>query len=385
MKQTKALIALAIVATAFSSCKKNGDSVDPVQNGQNMRQASPEAMAKHAGKGVEIYTLSNQAAGNMVMVYTQGANGTLTYKTSYSTGDNGTGAGLGSQGSVALRDKVLIAVNAGSNTISSFKVTPHKLHLMNTISSGGTRPISVTIHEDLVYVLNAGNEANISGFKLEGNSGKLSPIPNSTRPLSTTNPQPAQVSFTNDGKVLVITEKMTNRITSYTVNGNGTPGTMHTLAATTATPFGFGTGEKGNIFVSHAAAGAPGASTFTSYNVANNGVISIVSGPIATGQTAACWVAVSENGMYAYTTNAGSANVSSFNTNAKTGSASLNMGIAAATGSSPIDAATSGDYLYVLNSLSHTITVYSGAQSGNLNLVQTVTGLPVGDVGLAAE
>jgi 6-phosphogluconolactonase (cycloisomerase 2 family) len=61
------------------------------------------------------------------------------------------------------------------------------------------------------------------------------------------------------------------------------------------------------------------------------------------------------------------------------------MGIAAATGSSPIDAATSGDYLYVLNSLSHTITVYSGAQSGNLNLVQTVTGLPVGDVGLAAE
>ena len=387
MKQTKALVAIAIAASAFSACNKNADSVSLTEQPQNVsgNYASPESRAKRSGAGGDVFTLSNQTSGNMVMVYTQAANGMLTYKTSYSTGGNGMGSGLGSQGSVAVGDNVLIAVNAGSNTISSFKITPNKLNLMSTVSSGGTLPISVTVYDDMVYVLNAGGTANISGFSLQGNSGKLNPIANSTKPLSTANPGPAQVSFANDGKVLVVTEKGTSRITSYTVAADGTPGTMHTLAATTATPFGFGVGNNGNVFVSHAAGGAAGASTFSSYNVAANGVISLVAGPIATGQTAACWTALSGNGLHAYVTNAGSANVSSFNINANSGSATLNMGAAAASGNSPIDAVTSGDYLYVLNAASHTITVYSGAQSGSITLIQTVTGLPIGDVGLAAE
>jgi len=387
MKQAKTLVAIAIAASTFSACNKNADPVGVVQPAQNVpeNQAFAEKNARHSGKGGDVFSLSNQASGNMVMAYTQAANGMLTYATSYSTGGNGTGSGLGSEGSVAVGDEVLVAVNAGSNTISSFKMTPNKLKLMSTVSSGGTRPVSVTVYGDLVYVLNAGGDANISGFSLQGNSGKLNPIPNSTRPLSTANPQPAQVSFANDGKVLVITEKMTSRISSYTVANDGTPGIMHTLASTTATPFGFGVGNNGNIFVSHAAGGAVGASTLSSYNVAANGVITLVQGPIATGQTAACWVAIPDNGMYAYVTNAGSANLSSFNINANSGSAVLNMGIAAASGDSPIDAVTSLDYLYVLNSASHTITVYSGAQSGNLSLIQTVTGLPTGAVGLAAE
>lgn len=386
MKQTSVFVAAAIAASAFCSCNKNADSILEQQTRDVAdSRSSAGSVAKQSGSGEDVYSLSNQTSGNMVMVFSQAANGSLSYKTSYGTGGNGSGAGLGSQSSVTVGSGVLIAVNAGSNTISSFKITPNKLNLMSTVSSGGTTPISVTIYDDLVYVLNAGGTANISGFRLQGNSGKLNPIANSTMPLSTSNPGPAQVSFANDGKVLAITEKGTSRIVSYTVTGSGVPGTMHTLAATTATPFGFGVGNNGNIFVSHAAGGAPGASTFSSYNIAANGAITLVSGPIATGQTAACWTALSRNGLYAYVTNAGSANLSSFNTNMNTGTTTLNMAIAASTGTSPIDAMTSGDYLYVLNNASHTITAYSGAESGNLSLIQTVTGLPAGAVGLAAE
>lgn len=386
MKQAKALLALSVAVAAFASCNKNADTIRPEEQSRNSgQQVSPEAVARHSSGGGDVFSISNQASGNMVMVYSQAANGMLTYKTSYSTGGNGTGAGLGSQGSVTVGDDVLVTVNAASNTISSFKMTPNKLILMSTVNSGGTTPISVTVYDDLVYVLNAGGTANISGFRLQGNSGKLNAIANSTKPLTTNSPGPAEVAFANDGQVLVVTEKGTSRIASYTVTGNGTPGTMHWLAATTPTPFGFGVGNNGNIFVSHAAGGAPGGSTVSSYHVAPNGVITLVQGPIATGQTAACWTALSGNGMFAYVTNAGSANISSFDINANTGSTSLRMGAAAASGNSPIDAMTSGDYLYVLNAASHTITAYSGAKSGNLSLIQTVTGLPVGAVGLAAD
>jgi 6-phosphogluconolactonase (cycloisomerase 2 family) len=382
MKQAIVLFGSAVVMAAFASCNKNADSMSPEQTGQ---MKSAVSTSRHVSTGGDIYSLSNQASGNMVMVYSQATNGTLTYKTSYSTGGNGTGAGLGSESSVTTDGDVLVAVNAASSTISSYKITPNKLNLMSTVSSGGTTPVSVTMYGDLVYVLNAGGTANISGFMLQGNSGKLNAIPNSTKPLSTNNPGPAQVAFVNNGQALAITEKGTSMITSYTVTSSGTPGTMHTLAATTATPFGFGTGANGNIFVSHAAGGGVGASTVSSYRIAANGVITLVQGPIATGQTAACWVAISPNGSYAYVTNAGSANVSSLNTDMNTGSMSLILGAAAASGNSPIDAVTSGDYLYVLNAASHTITAYSGAQSGSLTLIQTVTGLPVGAVGLAAE
>jgi len=62
-------------------------------------------------------------------------------------------------------------------------VTPSGLALTSRVASGGLRPISVTVHDKVVYVLNAGGDGSISGFTV-GNSGALTSIAGSTRSLS---------------------------------------------------------------------------------------------------------------------------------------------------------------------------------------------------------
>src|SRR5207249_7929677 len=154
---------------------------------------------------------TNQVAGNSVAVFARAADGTLSAAGSVATGGTGTGAGLGSQGALALSDdgRWLFAVNAGSNDVSVFRVGRDGLSLLDRTSSGGTRPISLTVHGHVLFVLNAGGDGNISGFAL-GTTGALTPISGSTRSLSGTNVGPAQVSFSPDGRRLVVTEKTTN-------------------------------------------------------------------------------------------------------------------------------------------------------------------------------
>ena len=132
-----------------------------------------------------VYTLTNTASGNAVAVFDRAGNGTLTAAGSYATGGNGTGAALGSQNSVIMNnnEKWLFAVDAGSNDIAVFSVDPVGLTLIGRTPSGGTDPISLTVHKDVLYVLNAGGAGNITGFNVMGD-GTLVAIPNSTEPLS---------------------------------------------------------------------------------------------------------------------------------------------------------------------------------------------------------
>jgi len=120
-----------------------------------------------------VYTLTNQAAGNAVAVFTRAADGTLTPAGSYATGGTGTGAGLGSQGAVTLsRDgRLLFAVNAGSNDVSVSSVGAGGLSLLSRTPTGGTLPTSVTVYGSVVYVLNAGGDGNITGFSLDAGGG----------------------------------------------------------------------------------------------------------------------------------------------------------------------------------------------------------------------
>ena len=187
--------------------------------------------------------------------------------------------------------------------------------------------------------------------------------------------------------MLVVTEKATNKIITYTVNEWGLPGMMHSINSSTATPFGFDAGKNGNIFVSEAAGGAAGASKLSSYHVNNNGSISLLTGSVGANQSAACWVVITNNGKYAYTTNTASNNLSNFGINKNTGAINVNAAIAATTGMGPIDAALSNNskYLYILNSVSHSIGVYKVDNDGSLSSVQTVSGVPAGANGLAAK
>ena len=381
MKSIRSILAAASMSIFFFSCEK----MDVKSEGEASKTLSASQKMGMAGY---VYTLSNQVSGNSVLVYSRTADGMLNYENSYPTGGTGTGGGLGNQGAVVLSDDnhILLAVNAGSNSVSSFTVSGSSLQLQSTVSSGGIMPVSITIHEDLVYVLNAGGTGNISGFILEA-SGTLQPLASSTRPLSSPAAGAAQVSFLDDGSALAITEKATNMIITYTISSDGLPGNMHSLMSANTTPFGFAVGKNRMIYVSEAAGGAPGASTVSQYHIDGNGVINLVDGPVSAGQTAACWVVITNNGKYVYATNTGSGNVSSFH--AKNGMLDVLQAVAGMTGmgSAPIDAGLSNNskFLYVLNSGTDAISVFAVNNNGSLSMVQTLTGVPDGATGIAAR
>lgn len=338
-----------------------------------------------------VYTMSNVATGNSVLQFNRAADGTLTAAGSFATGGLGAGRGLGNQNALVLNKdrRWLFAVNAGSNEISVFAVKQSGLELVDKVASGGTRPVSLTVDDNLLYVLNAGGTDNITGFTI-GRRGKLSPLPGSTRLLSGTGTAPAQVQFNPKGNVLVVTEKATNLIDTYTVGDDGLATGPFIHASAGVTPFGFAFDRRGRLLVADAAGGATGASSVSSYRVSGNGNIQAINPTVATTETAACWVVVSNDGRFAYTTNAGSGSLSGYRI-AQDGSLTLRdadgrTGDTGA-GSAPLDMSLSRDgrYLYTLNSGHGAIGAFAVGTDGALVAIPGIGGLPVGANGLAAR
>jgi 6-phosphogluconolactonase len=346
------------------------------------------AMA-HGGNAGAVYTLTNGAAGNAVAVFDRAANGSLTPAGTVATGGLGTGAGLGSQGAIVLEGHRLLAVNAGSNSISLLRVRENGPVLRDVAPSGGVRPISITSHGRLVYVLNAGNTAtpaNITGFAIW--HGRLFSLPGSTRPLSSGAPDPAQIEFSPDGRQLVVTEKATNRILTYRVGFFGYASGPRIQPSAGQTPFGFAFANRRHVIVSEAFGGAPDASVLSSYDLGLDGSVAPISPNVATTETAACWVVVTENGRYAYTTNTGSASVSGYAVGNDGRISLLDAdGKTANTGATPIDMALArgSRFLYVLASGAHAIDRFRVNGNGSLTALGTTGGLPAGGVGLAAS
>jgi hypothetical protein len=335
-------------------------------------------------KSGAVYTLTNSPGGNSVLVFDRASDGTLTPAGTVPTGGLGTGAGLGSQNALVLSQdgRRLFAVNAGDNTISAFKVGSSGLtHLGGPVGSGGVAPISLTAHDDLLYVLNAGDggsPGNVTGFKARADG--LEPIAGSTRPLSGAVVGPAQVQFSPNGRLLVVTEKATNLIDTYRVSHGIASGPV-TQPSAAATPFGFAFGKRGELIVSDAVGGAPGASGLSSYDVSTDGVLSSITAFLGDTQTAACWVVVSKDGRFAYTTNTGSNTISTYKIGTG-GALALRDPAGANTGPAPTDAATTGRYLYAL--VSGSIDAFGVENDGALTPITGAAGLPTGAVGLAA-
>jgi 6-phosphogluconolactonase len=337
-----------------------------------------------------VYTLSNAADGNAVIVFDRAIDGRLRPAGSFSTGGTGTGAGLGSQGAVVLsgNEHWLLAVNAGSDDVSVFDVQPRGLRLVDRTNAGGTQPISIAIHGRLVYVLNSGS-SSIAGFTLS-RRGQLEPLPGSTRALSQAGAGPAQISFNADGDLLVVTEKNTNRIVTFEIGHDGLPGDAHVQASAGVTPFGFAFGRRDRLFVSEAFGGAAGQSAVSSYDVDETGTIHVISPSAPTTQTAACWVVVTNDGRFAYTTNTGSGSITGYSIGSDGDLTRLDAdGRTGVTGdgSAPADMALSrGEhFLYVENGGTHTIAAFFVAPNGRLLPLSSASGLPAGASGLAAR
>lgn len=374
----KHLALLGLAAAVVAACEPNRSISDP--------EASIQARAEHddGDRGPRaVYTITNAASSNAVAVYARAANGTLSPAVTYPTGGTGTGNGLGSQGGVALSEdgRLLFAVNAGSNDVSVFHVSTSGLMLGTRFPSGGIQPTSLTVRDNLIYVLNAGGNGNITGFRLTRGAG-ITPIAGSTQALSGTSTAPAQVSFSPDGRQLVVSERATNLLDVYPVDRNGVAGALRSHPSAGGTPFGFAFRYDNTLFVSEAA--APGSAS--SYDLNRSGKLRLVSGAIATHQGAPCWAVVTEDGRFGYTGN-GAGSVSGFSI-ARDGSISLlNVDGATAvinTGVNDIALSNNSRYLYVLGTgATPELHAYRVQRDGQLQALGAQA-LPAGARGLVA-
>lgn len=340
-----------------------------------------------AGK---VFTSTNAVAGNEVLVFGADADGGLALRQRIATQGSGTGGGLGSQDALRLSGcgRWLFVVNAGSHSISTFRVGARALRLMSVANSGGLAPTSVTEDGGLVYVLNTGGSGNVAGF---GNlRGRLVPIAGSVRGLSAAGgTAPAQVGITEEGDTVVVAERATNLLVTYRVMGDGSLGAAQINASAGMTPFGFAFDKRGTLLVSEAFGGATNASTLSSYRFADAApqTPAVVSAVVGTQQTAACWVAITPNGRWAYATNTGSGSVSLYRI-APDGRIALVQSVAAfVAGSGPLDASVSanGRLLHVLQGPLRSIASYRIASDGTLTAAGGASGLPAGSAGMAAN
>ena len=291
-------------------------------------QAAPASVVGH------VYQPTNDAAGNAVAVYDRHADGTLEADGSVATGGLGTGASLASQGAIARDGRLLFVVNAGDDTISALTIDGDSVTLSDRISSGGDRPVSITVNRGVGYVLNHDSDT-IDGFTYDP-SGNLRSLAGSERGL-TPNPaggltDAAQVQFSPNGRTLVVTERAANAIDIFTVRaGYAGPATAHESAGTV--PYGFDFDRRGTLVVSEAATGSA-----SSYDVAPG--FRNLTVALGNTQAAACWLVVT--GDYAWVINAASASISSYRI-APDGSLHLVDAVAASTGAGPTDATASPD------------------------------------------
>jgi 6-phosphogluconolactonase (cycloisomerase 2 family) len=315
---------------------------DPSSTGPGPMEALSLSKGGGPGAAGAVYILSNEASGNAVLLLPRSGNGQLGAPVSFATGGLGTGGGLGNQGALAESEngRWLYAVNPGSDEISAFEVGVGELLHLGNVSSGGDQPISLALRGDVLYVLNDGVNPNVTGFHIR-KSGTLSPIAGSSRALSVAVPDAAQIGISPDGRHLVVTEKATNTIVSWDLLASDLLANRTLTTSASATPFGFAFDKRGTLIASEAIGGMPNASVVSSYRPGTAGW-TVISPSVSGGQTAACWVAVTPNGRFAYATNTGSGSVTGFSIGHDGSLDLLNAsGVTGMTGATPIDVAIS--------------------------------------------
>jgi hypothetical protein len=340
----------------------------------------------------EVFVQTDAVSGNAIAVYDRAADGTLRPAGTYPTGGlggvlNGSVVDhLASQGSLAYdrTDGLLYAVNAGSNTVTVFSVYGDRLVRRQVISSGGTFPVSIAFHGNLVYVLNARDGGSVQGFVRTGTT--LVSIPSWNRPLGldpTETPEftstPGQVAFTPDGSKLIVTTKGNGN--DIDVFGVGSSGGLSAAPVVNAdpgnVPFAVTFDAGGHLAV--AEAGDNAVATFT---INKDGTLTLAD-RAATGQSATCWIA--SDGTEFYASNAGSGTLSGYGDD---GSGTLQPQGTTATDAGTVDAAASpdGQYLYVRAGAEGIVDEFRVNPGGSLTAIGSVT-VPnaVGGEGIAVS
>jgi 6-phosphogluconolactonase len=397
MKHLIRVGALAVLAAACSDTHTIAAPAASTLAAQADRAGAPDGESSLRTGGV--FAATNQPSGNTIAAFYRSPSGALTPAGMFATGGMGAGGGtdpLRAQGSLILGGTqggdeqdgkgLLFVVNAGSNEISVLAIGDHALTLVDKVPSGGVRPVSLTLHDDLLYVLHAGT-GTINGFEVSHN-GHLTPIPQSMRTITGGSAaDPSEVSFSPDGHLLVVTGKTLNNIDTYVVQHETPTGPLANHSAG-LTPFGFEFDRDSHLLVSEAMGGVPGNGSASSYDVSHSGVLTVVSPSVHDTQSTPCWLVITRNGKFAYVTNTNSSDISSYSVGSH-GELTLLNAIAATTdpASNPVDMAlTRGSrFLYALNDITGTIDGFRVLADGSLTPVASTSGLPPNSQGIAAR
>ena len=340
--------------------------------------------ANAAGGGADqaVFVQTNSPSGNAILAYHRSGDGSLHLVATYPTGGTG-GAEAGSVvdplaslGSLTYDAEhgLLLAANAGSDTISVFRASGDTLTLVQVVPSGGSFPTSIAVGGGLAYVLDAGLAGTIQGYRIA--DGRLHPIVGSSRSLGLSNASPpnflsspGQIGFTPDGSKLVVTTKLNGGIDVFRLSPGGRPSASPVVTASAGpVPFAFTFDPRGRLIVTEA-----GSSSLSSYVVRPGGALHLVDKSVPDGQSATCWI-VAARGHY-YVSNTGSGNLSGYDVN-EAGKISLIGGadVAATTDPGPVDSAVSegGRFVYVESGGAGVVDVFGVSPAGSLTSLGSV-------------
>ncbi len=391
-----------------------------------------------------VFVMSNILDENTIVGYSRADDGTLTRTGEFSTGGLG-GDFDGDEGLDPLisayslinipGNEYLLAVNAGSDTISVMRVNDDMtLDLVDTESTFGTGPNSLAYSDGLVYVTNIDSDGEFAGepdqegsiYGYTFSDGELTPVAGSGRDLEN---RPSAVRFSPDGSHLFVTSinagsaalasENDDSIVVFSVDENGLTSDAP-LSGNTSTPrgnaegrnlpsaIGFEVVDRSNgtfAIVTEArefrSEGQPpifpGLQTgsVSVFQLGDDGQLDasqldLLAGQTSTvGQRTACWIVLSPDGEYFWVSNALDASISSYRFTDATGNVELVEELAAIgvqpTSADPavafdttdgfidLDVSDDGEYLYQLFGLSGAVGVYA-IDGGALTHVETIGG-----------
>jgi 6-phosphogluconolactonase (cycloisomerase 2 family) len=345
----------------------------------------------HHARSSLVFVPTNDPGGNEVRVYDRGSDGTLHAAGSYATGGKGGALDgavvdrLASQGSTVLdrAARLLYVVNAGSDTLSVFRVHHNRLVLRDVVATHGDFPVSVAVHDARVYVLNARDGASIQGFVRFG--AHLTAVRSWHRDLGldpTATPEfthtPGQVTFGPAGRSLLVTTKAASHsIAVFTIGAFGRPSAAPTVTALPGkVPFAIELDRRGHLVVAEASGNV------ATFALGSHGTLA----PLAeqpTGQAASCWIVAAGNQVYV--SNTGSATLSGY---AVDSGGSLTATGLTSTNPGTVDAAVSSDgrWLDVQTGALGTVDTFRIGAGGALTPVGSVT-VPgtIGGEGIASS
>jgi DNA-binding beta-propeller fold protein YncE len=331
---------------------------------------------RHSGA---VFVQTDDPAGNTIVAYRRAPDGTLQEAGSYTTGGlGGVLAGsvvdhLASQGSLAYDREagLLYAVNAGSDTITVFAVHGDRLQRLQTLASGGRFPVSVSVHGDAVYALNARDGGSLQGyvrigrrlFAVPARHRALGLDPNATPEFTNT---PGHVAFTPDGRRLVVTTKANgNAVDVFRVDRfGGLSATPVVNPLPGAVPFAVAFDAHANLVVTEA-----GPNAVATFALGRSGALTGLD-TAATGQAATCWIV--RVGDRFYVSNAGSGTLSGYR---ETGDGTLRPLGDTATDGGTVDAAATADgrHLYVQTGAAGIVDEFAIRRDGTLTAIGSVT------------